>query len=226
MTNHEIDEIVVPASAGMERVRMEEIARMLAVDPRPVRPVASAWARVSWLVVVCAAISVAAAAVVGLRGAERLGMGRIVAIFSVLGLLTVVAAMVSVSAMTPGSRRWADPRVVLAGATLAVAGVFALLFGDYGMHRFVPQGLVCLRNGMLVAVIAGPGIWMVLRRGFAVNAAMAGLAAGTVAGLAGVMMLELHCPNFHAWHVMVWHSAVIVAGGGLGAVWGRVVGRR
>ena len=25
MTNHEIDEIVVPASAGMERVRMEEI---------------------------------------------------------------------------------------------------------------------------------------------------------------------------------------------------------
>jgi hypothetical protein len=49
----------------------------------------------------------------------------------------------------------------------------------------------------------------VLRRGFAVNPAGAGLAAGTLAGLAGLLMLEIHCPNFRAPHVMVWHTAVV-----------------
>jgi hypothetical protein len=60
--------------------------------------------------------------------------------------------------------------------------------------------------------------WLLLRRGFAVNAVAAGLAAGTLAGMAGVTMLELHCPNFEALHVMLWHTAVVPVSGAAGAL--------
>jgi hypothetical protein len=41
---------------------------------------------------------------------------------------------------------------------------------------------------------------------------------GTLAGLAGVTMLELHCANFEALHVMLWHTAVIPVSGAAGAL--------
>jgi hypothetical protein len=59
-----------------------------------------------------------------------------------------------------------------------------------------------------------------LRRGFAVNPASAGLVAGTLGGLAGVGMLELHCPNFQAAHILVWHIAVVPVSAALGAMLG------
>jgi len=36
-----------------------------------------------------------------------------------------------------------------------------------------------------------------------------------------VTMLELQCPNFQAWHVLVWHTGVILvsAAGGAWVAW-------
>jgi hypothetical protein len=85
----------------------------------------------------------------------------------------------------------------------------AILFHNYRMGSFVPEGIPCRRAGLAVALPTGVAVWLVLRRGFAMNAAGAGLAAGTLAGLAGLAMLEMHCPNLHAMHIMVWHTAVI-----------------
>jgi hypothetical protein len=88
------------------------------------------------------------------------------------------------------------------------------------MGSFVSEGIPCLRAGTIAAVPAGIGSWLVLRRGFAVRPVEAALAAGTLAGLAGLTMLELHCPNFHAMHVMVWHTAVVPVSAVAGAVIG------
>jgi hypothetical protein len=67
----------------------------------------------------------------------------------------------------------------------------------------------CLIAGLSVAIPAGLLTWLVLRRGYAVDRAAAGLAAGTLAGLAGVATLELHCPNFELYHILLWHTAVV-----------------
>jgi hypothetical protein len=66
----------------------------------------------------------------------------------------------------------------------------------------------------------------VLRRGFAVDPRAAGLAAGSLAGLAGVAMLELHCANFEAPHVMLWHTAVIWVAAAAATIGAQLLHRR
>jgi hypothetical protein len=46
-----------------------------------------------------------------------------------------------------------------------------------------------------------------------VNPLAAGLVKGTLASLAGVAMLKLHCANIQAPHILVWHTAVVPLGG-------------
>ena len=96
----------------------------------------------------------------------------------------------------------------------------ACSFTTIGTERFVSQGMTCLIAGLLFALPASLAWWL-LSRGFAVNSVAAGLAKGTLAGLAGVTMLELHCPNFEAPHVMVWHIAVLPVSAAIGmlAAW-------
>ena len=65
-----------------------------------------------------------------------------------------------------------------------------------------------------------PRGWWVLRRGWVTHAAAAGLAAGVLAELAGVAMLELHCANLEALHVLVWHTLVVPVSGVAGAIVG------
>jgi hypothetical protein len=111
---------------------------------------------------------------------------------------------------------------------IGLAAVFGLLFHDYRTEWFVSQGVACLTAGLVQALPASVAAWLLLRRGFAVNSIAAGFAKGALAGLAGVTMLELHCLNFEAPHVMVWHIAVLPISGAVGMLvawmardWGR-----
>jgi hypothetical protein len=104
-------------------------------------------------------------------------------------------------------------------------GVFALVFSDYQTDHFIVAGLACLLTGLLIAIPAALLGWALLRRGYAVNPTAAGLAGGTLAGLCGLVMLELHCANFQALHVLVWHTAVVPVSAAAGALVGSVIGR-
>jgi len=80
-----------------------------------------------------------------------------------------------------------------------------------------------------VAIPTGLIAALILRRGFVMERGMAGIAAGTLAGLTGLGMLELHCPNLKAIHVIVWHVAVVIVSGILGFIIGWIadyLGRR
>jgi len=66
---------------------------------------------------------------------------------------------------------------------------------------------------------------LILRRGFVLDWSRAGFAAGALSGLAGVVMLELHCPNPKAFHAMVWHVAVVVVSAVLGFALGMIADR-
>ncbi len=52
--------------------------------------------------------------------------------------------------------------------------------------------------------------WLVLRRGAVLSPSMTGAATGLLAGLVGTSVLEIHCPNLDAWHILVSHLGVAV----------------
>ena len=183
-----------------------------------VRPLPPAWALTGGLVLVCIAVALAGAARSGFYGIQKLSVLERALIFPTLGFLIFLAARACVSEMIPGSRRRLAPGWLLGAVSLSLLELFALLFHDYRTDHFVSQGVVCLAVGLVYAIPTALASWLLLRRGFAVNAVAAGLAAGTLAGLAGVTMLELHCANLQAPHVMLWHTAVILVSGGAGAL--------
>ncbi len=223
MRDSEIDEILEQAGQVPHDVApalLDRVAGSIGPSLGPVRPLPPAWVLAGGLVLICAAVALAGAARLGLYGIQKLSAFERALIFPALAVLIWLAATACVSEMIPGSRRRVAPGALVWAGSLTLAAVFAVLFHDYRTDHFVSQGVACLTAGLLHAIPAGLASWLLLRRGFAVNSVAAGLMAGALAGLAGVTMLELHCPNFEAPHVMLWHTAVMPISAAAGALLG------
>jgi hypothetical protein len=220
----EIDEILRKAAGRLPDVHtalLKRVADSIRPSLRQVRPLPRTWALAGGLVLICAALALAGAARVGFNGFEKMNLLERALIFSTLVVLAWVAGTEFVYEMIPGSRRRISAGGLLGLGSAVLVVAFALLFHDYHTEHFVSVGLVCLLTGVLHAIPAGLLSWLMLRHGFAVNFVSAGVVAGTLAGLAGVGLLELHCPNFQAMHILVWHTAVLVVSAGLGGLVGR-----
>jgi hypothetical protein len=133
-------------------------------------------------------------------------------------VLAAVVARECVARWIPGSRVRLRAAVLLAGGCGALLLLFGLLFRDYRADHFLTAGLGCLEQGMLRAIPAGILAAVILRRGFAARPVVAALTVGALAGLTGVVFLELHCTNFEAPHQLVWHTAVLPVAAALGAL--------
>lgn len=186
--------------------------RLAATLPSVLEPTSPLPARgVLWagLVAMAAAVAFAAAARAGLHGWSALDVWERALIFPVLLLLLGLAASGLVREVIPGSPRHLGTGWRLAAIWVIALALFALLFRQYGTDNFVRSGIACLSAGLAWSLLVAALGWWWLRRAFALRPAMAGLAAGSWAGLAGLGMLELHCPNLQAPHVLVWHVAVV-----------------
>jgi len=193
-----------------------------ASEIRPVRRLAPTWALALGFFGVFVAVAFAGASVFGMYGVRALTMGQRIAVFSVLACMAGFAAVAAAREMRPaGGRRIAGWALAVTCCSMLLG--FALLFHDYGMRRFAAQGMPCFGAGLLFAVPAAFCVTLLFRRGFVLNLIAAGLAAGLMAGLAGLGMLELHCPNLNAMHVMFWHVAVVVVSGLAGMLAGWII---
>lgn len=223
MKDEEIDDVLTKAARAPYDLKPETLQRVAdSIKPSlsPVRPLPPTWVMASGLVLVCAAVSLAGAARAGFFGFARMNLPERLLVFPALVLLAWVTASEFVHAMIPGSVRRISPGALLGFGSAALLAVFAFLFRDYQTDHFFSIGIVCLLTGFLHAIPAALLGWLLIRRGFAVNSVSAGLVAGVLGGLAGVGVLELHCPNFQAAHVLVWHTAVVPLSGAAGALVG------
>jgi hypothetical protein len=221
--NKEIDDVLQRAAEkpqGVDPIVLERIDDSIKRSLCPVRPLPPVWQIAGSLVLVCVAIALAGAARSGFFGVAKMNLLERSLVFSALGLLASLAAVSFVHQMIPASRVRLSPVALLALSSVVLLAVFGDLFRDYRADHFLSVGITCLLIGLVHAIPAGLLSWLMLRRGFAVHPASAGLVAGTLGGLAGVGMLELHCPNFQAAHILLWHTAVVPLGGALGAMLG------
>lgn len=221
MRDKDIDDVLNRAAGAppdVDPALLGRIAGSLGASLQPVRPMPSSGVLIPALVAVPVVVAAAGATILGLHGIQAMSAAGVALIFPLLLALIFLAAVVCVGEMVPGSRHRVAPSVLLASGCVALTAVFALLFRDYGSEDFVPQGVACLKAGLLHAIPTAVISWWILHRGFAVNSLAAGIAVGTLSGLAGVGMLELHCPNFEAPHVMIWHTGVLALSGAAGAL--------
>lgn len=221
MKDREIDEILKQAAQvphAVDPALLDRVVGSVQQSMGPVRPLPPAGVLVGGLVLIASAVALGGAALAGFHGVQKMSGWERAVIFPALAILLWLAAAALVSEMIPASRRRASPGVLLGICNVTLLAIFAVLFRDYHSERFVHQGVICLGIGLAHAIPTGLASWWLLRRGFAVNPVTAGLVTGTLAGLAGVTMLELHCPNFEAFHLLVWHTAVILVSAGGGAI--------
>ena len=225
MSDQEVDralERLAPTGRAVRPVVLERIATAIKGSLHPVRPLPGPWLLTVALLILGAAVAFAGAARAGLTGLDA---RRLI----VLLLLVVLAGAVArdlVSRWIPGSRHYLAPGALVVLVCAALLLAFGVLFDDYRSERFLSSGIVCLSIGVAHAIpAAGLAAWL-LRRGLALRPAAAGALAGTLGGLSGVAMLELHCPNLEAPHLLVWHVAVVPVSAGLGALVGWVLALR
>ena len=226
MTSKDVDDVLTRAAEfavprDADRAAMERAKQAILGSLTPVRPMAPAWVFTVVFVILFAVVAIAGGRMLGMYGLDALSGTERAIIFTVVIAAAAFAGLAGAREMRPASGRrmsgW-----VLAGSAIALLEAFALLFHDYSMERFVRQGVSCLRAGLLFAVAGGVIMSLVFVRGYVLNPRAAGVAAGTLAGLAGIGALELHCPNLKAMHVMVWHLAVVVLSGFAGLAIGSV----
>ena len=229
MKDHEIDQAFESVARQARSVHPEvlgSIAASVRSSLHPVRPAPSATVLALGLFLVCAAVALAGAWHSGLFGFHALGLAQRVIILAMLALLAGICARELVSQWTPGSRHYLTPRWLVAMVSVTLLFTFTLLFDDYHATRFFSAGVICLAVGVLHAIPAACLAAWLLRRGLAVEPISAGAIAGTFGGLSGVTMLELHCPNLEAPHVLFWHVAVVPVSAALGAVAGWAITTR
>ncbi len=221
MKDEEIDDVLKGSARNANVLKAETLERIsdsIKMSLRPVRPLPPTWMLAGGLVLICAAVALAGAAHAGFYGIEKMDILERALIFSTLCVFAWLVGIRFVHEMIPGSRRRVAPGALLAIVSGLLIGLFAWLFRDYQTSDFFSAGIACLVTGLLFAVPTALLAWLLLRRGFAVNPVSAGLVAGTLAGLAGLGLLELHCQNFQAAHVLVWHIAVVPLSGAAGAL--------
>jgi len=222
VNDKDIDEVLHQAaqtSDALEPALLQRVAASL--QPlEPVRPLPRTWVLATALLFLGAAIALVAAFHAGFYGFAKMDLLERLLIFSTLACFACVAAAEFVHSMIPGSRRLFTPENLLLLASILLLAIFALLFHDYHTDHFLSAGILCLVTGVAHAIPVGLLGWLLLRRGLALNRVAAGLLGGAFAGLAGITLLELHCPNFQAFHILVWHTAVLPVSAALGALLG------
>ena len=198
-----------PPDPAVVRVATDRAQQAILGDLRPVRPLGSPARSALLFLTVFAAAAVLAGTILGPHGFHVLSAVQRTLIFSALLAVAAVGALACTRSMRPAS----GPSLGLPALLLSAAGLpllFALLFRGYSTINFVHEGVPCLVAGLCVSVPTGLLFLPLLRRGLVLDRRQAALACGTLAGLAGLAMLEIHCPNLKAVHVMVWHVAVVV----------------
>src|SRR5579884_2766456 len=206
-------------TAVLDRVKTQVLGAVAPVRPMPTRTALSLA-----MFVIFAVVAVAGGFLLRMDGVRALTPVERAVIFSAVGLAALAASTLTASEMIPGSARM-RARTLFAALVLAIEAVFLVVFRNYSMGRFVPQGVACLIAGLVCALPAALLVLLVVRRGAVLQRASAGAAIGMVSGLAGLAALELHCPILLTWHVAVWHVAVVVIATAVGALIGAVVNR-
>lgn len=206
-----------PSPEQLDRIKTEMLA-----DLKPVKPLAPASLLFSVLMLIVGGVAAAGEIELGSAGWRALDLPQKIAIFAALAGASSLVAVLLIRQIVPGSSVLIRTPVSLIAVLGIMAGIFATLFRPHAEATFVATGLVCLRIGLECAIVAAVASWLVTRRGAILNPLAAGALTGALAGLSGLALLEIFCPNPNEYHILVWHLGSAIVAVILGTITGMV----
>jgi hypothetical protein len=210
-------------SPGPEESQVRRIQARIMEDLRPVRPLKPA----RFFLFACAIIFLAVLAIgvipPGMIGWAALGAAQRIVVFTTLAASAIVLAISMIGQMVPGNKYAIAARSLPTVVLAALLVIIAVTFRPYDESAFVANGLACLRNGITFSIPSAFLFWLVLRRGAILFPKLIGAAAGGLAGLVGLAVLELNCSNLNVFHILVWHWGVVLISAAAGALIGAAV---
>jgi len=199
---------------------LRQIADGMATSLRPVRPVAPARYFLGAFVGIFVSIVALGAYRMGAFAIAVMTPLQTAAILSALAISTGLLAYSLVHQMVPGSSHRIPPKLLPVAITISLTIAITVLFQFQHERNFWGNAWACIRAATPIGVLAAGPFWLVLRRGAILSPSMTGAATGLLAGLVGTTVLEIHCPNLDAWHILVSHLGVAM----LCALAGLVIG--
>ena len=190
--------------------RLRQIQAAIKEDLRPVRPLASSGVFVFAFMLISLAVVAMGSLLFGVNGWNALSSIQRMTIFAALTADAILLAVSVVRQMAPGGRHSISPRLMPIGILALLILVTGVIFRVRHESAFVPDGLACLRTGLTYSIPAALLFWSLLSRGAVLFPKLTGAAAGGFAGLVGVGVLEVGCPNLDLYHILVWHLGVIL----------------
>ena len=231
-TQGELDDLIgIPALTAQELPalpsdRLKQIEAALVADLRPVRPLAPDSVYLAGFAGIFLAVCIAGCYIVGRYGWHALSELQRIAVFVPLVASTVLLAFSLVRQMRPAAKYARSSALVSGALFILLLPIMALLFQPAQESAFVRHGLVCFRTGMVFAIPAAFFFALLLLRGAALSPTLTGATAGGLAGLVGLAVLEIHCPDLNVYHIVVWHLSVVVVCVLAGFVFSSVTFRR
>jgi hypothetical protein len=192
-------------------------------DLRPIPPLVPSRILLGGCAIVFLSVVAVGTLLLGTNGWSALSLLQRIVVFLTLSVSAVLLAVSVVRQMVPGSKHIFAPAVLLVSILIALMMVIAATFRSQPEGAFLASGVMCMKNGLTYSIPAAFLLWLILRRGALLYPKITGAVAGGLAGLAGLSVLEMNCPNLNLLHILVWHAGVVVIGSGGGALLGAAV---
>jgi hypothetical protein len=190
--------------------RLKQIEAALIADLKPVRPLASTDVYFAAFAGIFVAVCIVGRYMAGERGWHALSELQKLAVFVPLIATSALLAFSLVRQMRPAAKHVRASALLSVIVFVLLLPIIAVLFHPVQESAFVQNGLVCFRTGMVFAIPAAMLFSLLVLRGAALSPLLTGATAGGLAGLVGLAVLEIHCPNLNVYHIVVWHVSVVL----------------
>lgn len=212
MTEHELDGLLSSRELPtLPADRLKQIETAVTADLTPVKPLAPAGVYLAGFAGIFLGIWVIGCVIAGQRGWRALSELQKLGVLAPLGACVALLVFSIVRQMTPAGKQARSTAAFSVASFALLLLTMAVVFRPAYESAFVHSGLVCFRTGMAFAIPAAMLFALLLRRGAGLSPALTGATAGGLAGLVGLAVLEIHCPNLNVYHIMVWHVSVTLA---------------
>jgi hypothetical protein len=223
MKDRELDQLLGAANfPPLTARRVNAIESAVVADLKPVRPLAPAGKYAAAFLCILVGACILGCLLVGQHGWSALSSLQRTLIFVPLAAVAALLVYSVVHQMTPAAKYPRSTAMLASAFFLWLLVIMQMIFRPIAEPAFVEHGFACFRTGMAFALPSGLLFALLLRRGAGLTPLLTGATAGGLAGLTGLTVLEIHCPNLNLYHIVVWHVAVTVVCLFLGCVFSSV----